>query len=195
MISGLTVDFAIAIPRGIDTSGRHIAGNVEGEAPKITGRRRAQVAGGEKRTSLSMIRMSALCVVSSHFSCCDWQIDYRPYPGSTAPPDLPRLNRQPEFRPARIQSFERAFALEPRELMAETEVDPCAKSNVAVRPSLEIKLLRQHICCRIHVAGRQHGNDLVAVFQPDATQLDVLPNESRFRELHRRYKAEEFLDR
>src|SRR6516165_8017573 len=105
--------------------------------------------------------MSALCRVSSQVSCCDWQIDNRPYPGSTAPPDLPRLNGQPEFRPARIQSFKRAFALEARELMAEAEVDPCAKSNVAVRPSLEIKLLRQHICCRIHVPGRQHSNDLV----------------------------------
>jgi hypothetical protein len=156
-------------------------------------------AGGEKLTSLSKIRMSALRAISSHFlmsfSCCDWQIDYRPYPGSTAPPDLPRLNGQPEFRPACIQSFERAFAFEARELMAEAEVDPCAKSNVAVRPSLEIKLLRQDIRSRIHVAGRQHGNNLVAVFQPNATQLDVLPNESRFRELHRRYKAEEFLDR
>ena len=131
----------------------------------------------------------------SQFSCCDWQTDYRPYPGSTAPSDLPRLNRQPEFRPARVQSFKCAFAFKARELMAKAEMDPCAKSNVAVRPSLEIKLLGEHVGRRIHVCSRQHGNDLVAVFQPDATQLDVLPNESRFRELHRRYKAEEFLDR
>src|SRR5262252_2744030 len=95
--------------------------------------------------------MSALGRVSSQFSCCDWQTDYRPYPGSTAPSDLPRLNRQPEFRPARVQSFKCAFAFKARELMAKAEMDPCAKSNVAVRPSLEIKLLGEHVGRRIHV--------------------------------------------
>src|SRR5262249_8719329 len=79
--------------------------------------------------------------------------------------------------------------------MTKAEMDSCAESNVAVRPPLEIELLGEHVCCWIHVGGYQHGHDLVAVFKPDAVQLHILPYKARFRELHRRYKAEKFLDR
>ena len=92
------------------------------------------------------VRLSAPAI-SSHYSCRDdRQSDNRPYSGSTAPSDLPRLNRQPEFGPARVQGFERAFAFESRELMTKAEVDPRAERNVAVRPPLEIELLGEHVC-------------------------------------------------
>jgi hypothetical protein len=78
--------------------------------------------------------LSGTSTFARHFLCCDWQTDNRPYPGSTAPSDLPRFYRQLEFRPARVQSFEREFAFKARELVAEAEVDPCTKSNMAVRP-------------------------------------------------------------
>src|SRR5215469_16772486 len=122
------------------------------------------------------------------------QTDNRPYSGSTAPTDLPRLNRQPKFRPAHIQSLERAFAFQPRELMTETEMDPCPEGNMAVGPSLKIELFGEHVCCRIQVGGYQHGHDLVAALEPDTAQLHVLPDEARCRELHRRDKPQELLD-
>ena len=74
-------------------------------------------------------------------------------------------------------------------------MDPRAESNMAVRPPLEIELIGEHVCCRIHVSGRQHGHDLVAAFEPNAIQLDILTYKAGLRELHRLDKAEEFLDR
>jgi hypothetical protein len=84
--------------------------------------------GGEIAQRDSHVRF---CAVSNHFSRCNWQFDYRPYPGSPAPSDLPWFNRQPEFRPALVQSFECAFAFKARELMAEAEIraNPMAQAT------------------------------------------------------------------
>jgi len=83
--------------------------------------------------------------------------DNRSYSGSTAPSDFPRLNRQPKFGPARIQSLERAFAFQARELVTEAEMDPCPEGNMAVGPSLKIELFGERVCCWVQVGGRQHG--------------------------------------
>src|SRR5262245_9169826 len=94
------------------------------------------------------------------------QADDRAKARSAAPSDLCGIDRQFEFRPASVQSLECAFAFEPRELMAETEMDACAKGNVAIGPSLEIELFGQDVCRGIHVSGHQHGHDLIATFEP-----------------------------
>jgi hypothetical protein len=103
------------------------------------------------------------------FSC--WyhrQAEDCPYARSAAPSNLCRLNREAEFRPARVQSFERVFAFKARELMTKAEMDACAEGNVAVRPARQIELFGRYICRRIHVGGLQHGYDLVSAFEPDA---------------------------
>src|SRR5262245_1408395 len=79
--------------------------------------------------------------------------------------------------------------------MTEAEMDSRAESNMTVRPSLEIARFSEHVSSRIHVGGHQHSHDLVTTLKSDAVQFHVLPHESRFRELHRRDKAKEFLDR
>ena len=91
---------------------------------------------------------------------CHRQADDRPNARSPAPLDLRELDCQLKFWPARVQSFKRAFALQTRELMAETEMNARAKGNVVVRPSLEIELLGHRVCRGIHVGGHQHGHDL-----------------------------------
>ena len=48
---------------------------------------------------------------------------------------------------------------------------------------------------RVHVGGRHHGHDLVALLQADAAELDVLAHVARLGELHRRDEPQEFLDR
>ena len=52
--------------------------------------------------------------------------------------------------------------------MTKAEMDPCPESNMAVGPSLKIKLFGEHVCCGIQVGGYQHCHDLVAALEPDA---------------------------
>src|SRR6516162_9892242 len=94
------------------------------------------------------------------------QADDGPKARSAAPSDLCGLDCQLEFWPARVQSLERAFGFQARELMAEAEMDACAEGHVVVRPTLEIELLGRFVCRRVHVGGHQHGHDLIAAFEP-----------------------------
>ena len=79
--------------------------------------------------------------------------------------------------------------------MAKAEVDSGAEGDVPVRLALQIEPFRMRICLRIHVGGRQHGHDPVALSQSDATEFDILAHVARLGELHRRDEAQKFLDR
>ena len=70
-----------------------------------------------------------------------------------------------------------------------------AEGDVPVRLALQIEPLRMRIGLRIHVGGRQHGHDLVALSQADAAELDIPAHIARLGELHRRDEAQKFLDR
>ena len=58
----------------------------------------------------------------------------------TAGRDLPRLNRQPKFRPARIQSLERAFAERPSHARHSRNPEPRAGRIERLRPALSLLL-------------------------------------------------------
>ena len=68
------------------------------------------------------------------------QTDNCRYSGSTAPSDLPRLNRQPKFRPARRQSLERAFAERPSHARHSRNPEPRAGRIERLRPALSLLL-------------------------------------------------------
>jgi hypothetical protein len=70
------------------------------------------------------------------------RIIFRPVPDacSCAPAKAGILRCQCELRPALEQSLQRALAFDARELVAQAEMDPGAKGDVSVRPSLEIEL-------------------------------------------------------
>src|SRR5262245_61061043 len=102
-----------------------------------------------------------------------------------APPDLPFIDGQVQLRPAPEQGLQRAYPLDARELMAEAEMDAGAEGHMPIRLALEIELLRMRIGLRIEVCGHQHGNDLLALLQPDAAQLEVPADVARLGELHR----------
>jgi hypothetical protein len=74
-------------------------------------------------------------------------------------------------------------------------MDSGPEREVSVRPPLEIQSLGPLVRIRVHVGGRHHGGDLVALLQADAAELDVLAHEARLGELYRRDEAQEFLDR
>src|SRR6266511_3145611 len=103
-----------------------------------------------------------------------------------APLDLGFVDRQLQFRPAPEQSLQRACSLDARELMAQAIMNSGAEGDVPVRLSLEIEFLRMHVRSRIQVGGRQHGNDLLTLLQPDTVELDVFPHEAGFGELYGR---------
>jgi hypothetical protein len=76
------------------------------------------------------------------------------------------LDRQLEVRPRRILKFERAFAFGTRELTVEAVAR--AERNVAIWAKLELRVLGKSIGRHIHVGGRQHGHDPIAIFEPGA---------------------------
>ena len=76
--------------------------------------------------------------------------------------------------------------------MPQAEMNAGAEGDMPVGPALEIKLLRMRIGLRIEVCGHQHGNDLLALLQPDTAELEIPAD--RFGELHRREEPQEFLD-
>ena len=51
------------------------------------------------------------------------------------------------------------------------------------------------ICLRIHVGGRQHGHNPVALSQSDATEFDIFAHVARLGELHRCDETQKFLNR
>src|SRR4029450_5634009 len=101
---------------------------------------------------------------------------------------------QREVRPAFEEGLQRALTLNSGELVAQTEMDPRAELQVAVGLPLEIKLLRTRVCIRIHVGSRQHGHDFFTLLQPNSTELDIFPDETRLGELDGRDEAQEFLN-
>ena len=78
--------------------------------------------------------------------------------------------------------------------MPQTEMNAGAEGDMPVRPALEVKLLRMRIGLRIEVRGHQHGNDLLALLQPDTAELEVPADVARLGELHWRKEPQEFLD-
>ena len=97
---------------------------------------------GHKRTFRSFRPMSALPPKADiHFSFgTTRQTDNCRYSGSTAPSDLPRLNRQPKFRPTRIQSLEHAFAERPSPARHSRNPEPRAGWIERLRPALSLLL-------------------------------------------------------
>src|SRR3989442_6226055 len=65
--------------------------------------------------------------------------------GPFAPGDFAVVHREREFRPALEQRFQRAFAFDPRQLMAEAKVDAGAEGDVPVRPARKLEPLRMLI--------------------------------------------------
>src|SRR5262249_31110603 len=125
----------------------------------------------------------------------DRQMLDRPQARPSAPLDLRFVYGQLQFRPPPKQGPERAYSLDACELMPQTEMNTGAEGDVPVRPALEIKLLRMRIGLRIEVRGHQHGNDLLALLQPDTAELELPADVARLGELHRREEPQEFLDR
>jgi hypothetical protein len=74
------------------------------------------------------------------------------------------VDRHLEFRPAFEQGLECAFAFDARELVAEAEMDARPEGNVPVRLPLEIEPFGVFVRRRVHVGCRQHGHDLIALF-------------------------------
>src|SRR6516225_11897160 len=97
---------------------------------------------GHKRTFRSFRPMSALPPKADiHFSFgTTRQTDNCRYSGSTAPSDLLRLNRQPKFRPTRIQSLEHAFAERPSHARHSRNPEPRAGRIERLRPALSLLL-------------------------------------------------------
>jgi hypothetical protein len=67
-----------------------------------------------------------------------------------------------------------------------------AEGEMPVRSSLKIEFLGMLVRLRIQVGGCQHGHDLVALLQPNAAKLDVLPHEAWFGKLHRCDEPQKF---
>ena len=59
-------------------------------------------------------------------------------------------------------------------------MDSGAEGDVPVRLALQIEPFGVRVRLRIHVGGGQHRHDLVALSQPDAAELDILPHIARF---------------
>src|SRR5262249_1501188 len=116
----------------------------------------------------------------------DRQMFDRPQARPSAPLDLRSVHGQLQFRPPPKQGFERAYSLDPCELVPEAEMNAGAKGDMPVRAALEIKLLRMPIGMRIEVCCHEHGNDLLALLQPDTAELEVPADVARLGELHRR---------
>ena len=79
--------------------------------------------------------------------------------------------------------------------MAKAEVDSGTEGDVPVRLALQIEPLRMRICLMIHVGGRQHGHDPVALSQSDTTEFDIFAHVAQLGELHRCDEAQKFLNR
>jgi len=83
-------------------------------------------------------------------------------------------------RPAREQRLQRAGALDPRQLMAEAEMNSRAEGDVAIWLAFEIELLRPFVHRRVHVRGGEHDHDAIALLQRHAIQLDIPTQITRF---------------
>ena len=105
-----------------------------------------------------------------------------------------RRDRQREPRPARVESLERAFGFQARELMTEAEMDAGTEGNVPVGFSRQIQLFRLRVRHRIHVRARKSGSYLIATFELHTTQINILAHVAWLRELHRAYETKEFLN-
>ena len=104
--------------------------------------------------------------------------------GTASPSRGQRLNR----------CLQRTLALNARQLVAQTEVDPRTKRQVSIGPPREIKSLRVQVGCRIQIGGRQQGHDPVPFSQPNPAELNISLHKARFAKLHRRDDAEELLN-
>ena len=69
--------------------------------------------------------------------------------------------------------------------------------NAMCRFGLRCKIepLRMRIGRGIHVGGRQHRHDPLALLHDDAAEIDVAAHIARLGELHRGEETQEFLDR
>ena len=63
--------------------------------------------------------------------------------------------------------------------MAKAEMNPGPEGDVSVRSPLKIELFGMLVCLRVHIGGRHHGHDPVALLQPDAAKLRILSHEAR----------------
>src|SRR5262249_25159373 len=124
----------------------------------------------------------------------DRQMLDRPQARPSAPLDLRFVYGQLQFRPPPKQGLERAYSLDACELMPQTEMNAGAEGDMPVRPALEINLLRMRIGLRIEVRGHQHGNDLLALLQPDTADLELPVAVAGLGDLHGREEPQEFLE-
>ena len=73
-------------------------------------------------------------------------------------------------------------------------MDSYPEGNMPVRSSLKVEVFGMIVCPRVHVRGRYHGHDPVALLHANAAKLNVLPHVAWLRELHRRDEAQKLLD-
>ena len=66
---------------------------------------------------------------------------------------------------------------------------------MAVRVPLEVELFRRLVGPGVGVGRGDHDHDLVALFQLDAVEPEILAHIARLGELHWRHEAQELLDR
>src|SRR5262249_50890367 len=104
---------------------------------------------------------------------CDGKPFDCPKARSLSPTNRTRWHSQLQLWPAFEESLQRTLALNAGELVAQAEMDPRPKRQVAVGSPLEIEFLRVRVGIRIHVGGSQHDHDFVALLQPNPAEPNI----------------------